>query len=257
VSELLELQRWFEHAVTGPEPEAERVECVLLPGPRLTARERLEVHRRGYVARLVECLEDDYPVLAETLGGAAFADVAAGYIASHPTNARFLDRYGAALSEHLRGARLGLAGPFLVDLAALEWAVVEAIHASEVSRSFPPLESVSLEAWATATFVGAPSVRLLRSDFPIDRYYQARRDGGRPALPSPEPSATLVQRRGFAVFRTDLGPVRADLLEALLAGETLELALDRACRAESAAPLVMDALREWVADGVFASISLG
>ena len=217
-------QTWFSDAVTGPEtaPDAARV---LTPGPRLTPAERLQIYRDGYRARLVDCLADDYAAVRYLLGEAAFEAIAHAYIDEHPSRSPNLNAFGRAMPAFLAG-RSGAAGPLALDVARLEWAIVEAIHAA----ASPPLtldrfEHMTPEQWATAVLVPAASVRLLRFAHPADAFYTSLREGERPIAPAPAPSATLVHRRGWVVWRTALSPAMAGLLEAIVSGVGLGAAL--------------------------------
>src|SRR5690349_1648350 len=83
---LGEVEAWMVRAITGADSEADRAAEVVTDGPRLEARERFEIYRFGYRARLVECLADDYPVLASVLGETAFESLCASYIERFPSS---------------------------------------------------------------------------------------------------------------------------------------------------------------------------
>ena len=95
---LREQQRAFARAVMErgavADREVGRIEDLLTAGPRLSALERLDIYRRGYGARLVECLADDYPVLQHALGDGPFEDLCRAYIAAHPTRGPSLNFFG-------------------------------------------------------------------------------------------------------------------------------------------------------------------
>ena len=84
---LRETQVWMVGAITGANADADArdVERFITPGPRMTAAERFEVYRSGYHARLVECLLDDYPVLAAMLGEEQFGALCRAYVDRHPS----------------------------------------------------------------------------------------------------------------------------------------------------------------------------
>ncbi|HEY8091020.1 MAG TPA: DNA-binding domain-containing protein, partial [Polyangiaceae bacterium] len=195
---LPETQRWFAGAVMN-DAELERTDELLTRGPRLDAAGRLHVYRHGYVARLVECLADDYPVLEHALGQQAFEALCRTYIARYPSTAPNLNAYGARLPSVCEG--------FAADLARLEWAMVEVIH----EPASPPvtmnaLAAVPPESWGAVRLVPSKALRLLAFDHPANDYYQAFRDDRSPALPAPSPSATVVYRSGHTVWRMGLTP---------------------------------------------------
>jgi hypothetical protein len=244
---LREEQLWFAGAVmTGAAHE--EADHRLTAGPKLGPRERLDVYRHAYVARLIECLADDYPVLKVALGDDAFDALCRDYIARFPSEAPSLNAYGRRMTEVCTG--------FGADLARLEWAIVEVIH--EPSRTPMTMESLAAvpeEAWAGAHLVASPALRLLTLEHPANDYFQAVRDGHTPAIPAPGASATVVYRSGLTVWRMSLTPPMHRVLAALVGRVPLEAAL---ALAEGEAPEEVSAwFREWVSSGLFVGVEVG
>lgn len=237
-------QRWFAGAVmTGA--ALEEAEHRLTAGPKLGPRERLDVYRRGYESRLVECLADDYPVLKVALGEEAFDALGRAYVARFPSEAPNLNAYGRHMPEVCSG--------FGADLARLEWAIVEVIHEpSATPMTMESLAAVPEEAWAGAHLVASRALRLLTLQHPANDYFQAVRDGQTPAIPGPEASATVVYRSGPTVWRMGLTPPMHRVLAALVGGEPLEAALSLA---EGEPPEQVTAwFREWISSGLFVGV---
>lgn len=253
-------------AITSPE-EPIGVDVVFSDGPRQTAVERLDVYRRGYRARLVECLDDDYPVLRDTLGVDRFEELCLAYVDRHRStspNLNFFGRHMAAFCRESPGLDENGGAVFLSELAALEWAVVEAVHA-EASE---PLDAARVrtlrpEEWSAVRFVPS-AVAVLRFRYPVNAYYQARRTGDAPDIPAAVPSATAVYRSGLTVWRMDLTPAMTRVLDALLSGRPLGEALGRIVVDEADGAAVKEAersvmiwFREWVSSGFFRDFSVG
>lgn len=264
---LADVEEWMVGAITSIE-DPRGVDAVVSDGPRQTASERFEVYRRGYRARLAECLADDYPVLAEVLGAESFEDLCLAYVDRHPSSSPNLNFFGRHMERFCRESQpLGAThdAAFLSELAALEWALVESIHA-EASE---PLDAARLQAlrpeeWSGVRFVPSGSVALLKFQFPVNAYYQARRTGGAPDAPDPGASATAVYRKGLTVWRMDLTPAMTRVLEALLGGVSLGDALGRIGVDETGDLAVKEAersvmiwFREWVAAGFFRDFFVG
>jgi hypothetical protein len=265
---LRELEERMIEAITGGEAAADDAALRITAGPALDARERLEIYRFGYKARLIECLDDDYPILARTLGEQAFERLAASYIEHYPSRSPSLNAFGKRMSEHLRDAELDEQVPprsFLAELAALEWALVEIIHAKEPPPfDLAALKAIPVDRWGTARLVRSEAVQVLHCEYPVNRYYQkARTDDALPPVPSPSPSATAVYRRSWRLWRMDLTPAMTRVLDALLAGTTIEESLgsigvdesDPAALAE-AERSVMVWFSEWMQGGFFGGIEL-
>jgi hypothetical protein len=244
---LRDEQLWFARAVmTGAAlDEADRR---LTAGPRLGPRERLDVYRRGYESRLVECLADDYPVLEVARGDEAFEALCRAYVARFPSVAPNLNAYGRHMPEMCAG--------FEADLARLEWAIVEVIH--EPSRAPMTMESLGAvpeETWPGAHLVASQALRLLTLEYPANDYFQAVRDGHAPAIPGPAASATVVYRSGLTVWRMGLTPPMHRVLAALVAGQPLEASLSLA---EGEPPEQVTAwFREWISSGLFVAVEPG
>jgi hypothetical protein len=261
-------QDWFGRAVMTPESHAlalteDEARQALTPGPRLSALERLDIYRRGYHARLIECLADDYPSLQHALGPGAFDDLCRVYIERHPSGSPSLNYFGRHMAElcrtELRASPVPFA--FCADLATLEWAIVEVIHApSSEPLTVEGLEHVPADKWGEARLVANTALRVLRFAYPINAYFQALRESQAPEVPGRKESATVVYRSGPRIWRMDLTGPMFEVLSALLAGETLGDSLGRVEETlgdldeQQTVERVMFWFREWVGSGLFVKV---
>jgi len=160
-------QEWFAAIVSTPQAEPAPVDegsakRLIKPSSTLTSAERIDIYRRGYHARLIECLIDDYPVLQDALGEDAFEALCRAYIAAHPSNGPSLNYFGRHMSEFCRTQPLPVPG-FAADLATLEWAIVLCIHAQTANAiDFADLSQVPPESWPGARFTLNPSLSILQ-----------------------------------------------------------------------------------------------
>ena len=238
-SQLESLQSWFFEVVTHPRGVSEALTQVAsrpalassspataIVDGRIKAVQRLEVYHRGYAARLVECLQDDYPVVLHALGEECFLQLAHGYIEEHPPKSASLNYYGALFPAYCDARDEPWRG-FAVDLCRLEWALVEAIHASaEPVLDVDALQDLAPEAWAEVQLVPSLALRVLHCAYPVDDYLQAVREEREVDLPEARASVVAVCRRERDLFRLSLTKARAKLLSALTSGLTLNQALD-------------------------------
>jgi hypothetical protein len=262
-------QEWFARAVMTPASEdqpagAPEAPLVLTPGPDLDALGRLEIYRHAYSARLVECLLDDYPTVSAALGEAAFEALCRRYVARHPSTSPNLNAFGRHMADLAKGEAFSVPATFVSDLAALEWAIVEVIHASSLEPLDPAaLGAIPPDCWGDATLVPTPALRLLRTAYPVNAYFQATREERHPSVPDARESFVAVCRSGPTVWRVDLSAASFDLLHALSAGRPLGASLDEACGALSgvdeseAAERVTGWFRDWVSSGLFSGVQLG
>lgn len=260
VETLREIQTWMVGAITGAEVEAIAPERVVTPSARMTAKDRLDVYRLAYKARLVECLADDFKVVSQMMGEAAFETLAHAYIDRFPSTSPNLNAYGRRMSAFIRESNL--ASPFASELAALEWAIVEVIHAA----SSPPLDLTELaslppEAWATARLVKCEAVQLFRFEHPVNAFFQSAMNDAMPAEePAPSPSFVVVYRTDATVWRMDLSAAMTRVLGPILDGATIGEALG-ALEAHGDPSEIEDASRslstwfgEWARSGLFTRV---
>jgi hypothetical protein len=271
---LRDVQVWTVGAITGADTDADAdtVARFVTAGPRLTATERFEIYRSGYHARLVECLLDDYPVLAAMLDNESegqFAALCRGSVDRHPSASPNLNGFGRHMASFCREAKVeGFPGfqalaRCAADLAALEWALVEVLHA----ETAPPLDIAALqalppEAWASARFVRSEGLRLLRFEYPVNALFTRNRlEDVIPDVPAPSPTAVAVYRKDMQLWRMDLTPAMLGVLDPLVAGKSLGEALE-VVEAECTDPDVLAQtganlmvwFREWVDAGFFTRI---
>jgi Putative DNA-binding domain len=218
------------------------------------------IYHDAYQARLVECLSDDYPALKYALGESAFDALCRAYIAQHPSRSPNLNSFGRHLSAFCR-AQSDARADFHADLAALEWAMVEVVHAAPAkSLSEATLAAIAPRDWPRACFAPSDIVRVFEFRYPVNAYFQAYNTDGEPSVPEPAWAATAVFRDGPTVWRMEMSAAMHALLVTLFAGVPLGDAIESLASAgrlgEREAPLVMQWFRDWVRYGFFSQISI-
>jgi len=273
---LRETQVWMVGAITGAEADApgHDLERFITPGPRMTASERFEIYRSGYHARLVECLLDDYPVLAAMLGSLgddAFDTLCRAYVDRHPSASPNLNGFGRHMASFCREGKVGCVPGFdalrvfASELATLEWSLVEVLHAETAAPlEIAALQALPPEAWARARFIRNPALHVFRFEYPVNAVFIANRiEEIVPEVLAPSPNAVAVYRKDMQLWRMDLTPAMLGVLEPLLAGKTLGEALE-AIEAAATDPEILAQtganlmvwFQEWVDAGFFTRIEL-
>jgi hypothetical protein len=299
---LDELQRWLQAVVTHPGGVTAGIESAdareqIAVGPRqvervvtrshsLTALERLEIYNRAYFARLLECLREEYSVLAAALGNDLFDSFAIGYLEANPSQSYTLSRLGEKFPEFLADTRPSAGGTsvtpsdsssvepapladwpeFMIDLARLERAINE-VFDGPGSEGQPLVDSARLSAitperWPEARLVCVPCLRVMRLRHAVSEYFTAIRRGEKPPIPHAAPGQLAILRRDYRVLRYALEPAQHELLQALLDGEPMGKAIERAAAVSPLADAQLaDALREWfrfwTAEGFFCDVVTG
>jgi hypothetical protein len=195
-----------------------------------------------------------------------FDALCADYITAHPSTNPNLVGFGKHFASFCR-SRTEAWSAFAAELSTLEWAMTEVVHAADApALDADALQSIPPEQWAAARFTPAATLRVLRFAYPTNVFFQAYRrqltDGGdMVAMPDAAPSATAVYRHDFTIWRMDLTPAMAGLLEALCEGATLGDALEAVeANVESPEALaeaernVMAWFGSWVSSGFFAKL---
>jgi hypothetical protein len=266
---------------------SEELGTVVASSRNLSAEERLGIYAHAYYARLLECLEDGFPVLARALGAEVFQSFAFEYLQLYPSRSYTLDRLGEDFPRFLEETRPDrdpadpLAGEgeapawpdFLIDLARLELAIVRVFDGPGVEGRplLRPedLETLGPERFAAARLTPVPCLKLLDFRYPVNAYYTAARraaaeegEGGAAEeilLPDPAPEHLALTRADFVVRRYPLTPTQRALLGALMEGATVGEAIAVAAEGaegeeEAFAAELREAFRLFAAWGFFQGV---
>lgn len=286
---LGQLQRWMQAVVMHSEgvldgiasEDARRqidvlpanVEQIVTRSRALTAVERLAIYHNAYHARLLECLREEFPVLAQALGEETFDAFAVDYLQRYPSRSYTLGQLGVHFARYLAETRptgeeegAGETWPdFLIDLATLEWTFNEVFDGPGVEDE-PLLDGDRLRAlppgrWPEVRLVPVCCLRLLALRFPAHDYFTSVRREGMAAAPEPCDTFLAVTRRDFVVRHYELSRPAYELLRALSAGTPVGPAV--AAVAENAGPdldhlarNLHDWFRRWAEEGFFQSAEL-
>lgn len=260
---LAQLQAWFLTAMTAPGGAVRGAQLASerhgLTQEQVLKRARggpapLHVHADGYVQRLLECLQADYPVLRKVMGDELFAFFARAYVWRHPSASPTLYDLGTnfadflAASQRAAGAQ-GDALRFAVELAQLERARSEAGRAPGLEKRPPTLLPSGLDlmlgkapAWRLA-----PCTRLLALSFPLCVFWQqaqAASDNAVPAQPDARPAYVAISRMHYRLAMQELQPWQFFCLQALADGAPLAQCARQAGQSSGRAPdeVLADAL---------------
>ena len=257
MSSLLKVQRGMRAALlagtAAPAPPT-------VIGGALAAAARVSIYRNNVLGNLTAALRLTFPAVERLVGAAFFAAAAAHFIAATPPASADLYEYGAAFPAFLAPFEPAQGLAYLPDVARLEWAVNQALHAP-FAPALPAaaLRGVPEQQQAALRFVAHPSLSLLALAHPAQTVWEAVlsedadvRASRLAAIDLSAPGDTLAVLHtadGLAVLR--LSPAAFGLARALIDGQVLADAL-ALVPPEEAAPL----LGGFIAHGFFGHYDL-
>ncbi len=285
---LLELQKWLKWVITDPRGVHDAIKN---PTPKIHAAERftpkdlnryirryteptptcfwqikdsvvmaredrLDIYAEGYFLRIVEALSEDFPQLERLLGQEAFHTLISDYLKEYPSQYTSLADVGGNLPNFLQGHNVSRNLPYIVDLAALEWAIVKAFYSENVERiALSKIAEISQDAWPNVKFKTHPSFQLLSSEWNVDLFWQC-------AVDEIEKDS---QVRSFAVLCvngnisvTAVEPVQAECIKLVVAGASLgqiSSALDERAQG-AAAGAIQGWFSNWIQSGLICDLYL-
>ena len=205
---------------------------------------------------LGEALAAAYPAVQRLVGVEFFAATARAYHAQEDTRSATLTRHGAGFADFLAAFPPVAHLPYLADVARLERAWLEALHAADGPTVDAARVMARLDGAEQLTFAPHPAARLVASQYPVVTIWQANQPGsapgaGREILDVPE--AALVTRPDLSVIVTPVDHATMVFAGALFAQATLARAY-AAAQSESAAFDIVGALAALLSSGSLSHI---
>jgi hypothetical protein len=170
---------------------------LVLPRGDQGPRERLSIYNEQYWFRLFTALQEDFPLLARSLGFWDFNRLVSAYLDTHPPRSPFLENLPDRFHDFIRGDA-GHPSPLHHQIVALELALLKTFHAP-ATDPFQPEDMVS-----AAPRLGAETVLRFQSGFSLfeeDWNLMALRMGG---LQATDAKPVPIACKGYwAVFRSE------------------------------------------------------
>jgi hypothetical protein len=221
-SPLRELQQDMQQHLLG---EDSRVTSAIVDAPPLAARDRLAIYRNAYQVRLIDALQDTYPILHGLLGDDMFMSLGQAYVASHPSVFRSIRWYGRELAQYMAHSP-PYDEPILAEVAQLEWTLAEVFDARDaepLGRS--ALSAVAPAAWGDLTFTFHPSLRRLKFKWNTAAVWKAMSADETPPrpIPSEAPVPWLLWRQNLQNYFRSVTGVESAALDSALRGRSFAM----------------------------------
>ena len=211
--------------------------------------DRLRVYAEAYFWRLFEVTADQFDITAWLAGPRRFHNFVTDYVLARPSRGPDVRQFAAGVPEALAAHDLARHRPGIEDIAAVQWAILQAVTAPDEPRlTAEALAQRPQAAWPTMRLQAVASAQLVpcRLDFTALHTAHAAEEAP-PDLPLQEPTSYLVWRRpDLNVYHRALEPTHARALAALLRADTFEAI----CNATASPQTAANWLREWLTDGL-------
>lgn len=176
MSSLDALQRGLCAAITGTAND-QFLEFVV--GDGMSPRSRLQIYRNHMMQSLTQSLMATYPVVCRLVSEGFFFYAADEFIRTALPKSPCLHEYGENFPDFLDRFPACQHLVYLGDVARLEWAINEALHAPDADTATQEKVSQLVGAgFSQITFKLHPSVRFARSKWPIETIWQSNQDEG-------------------------------------------------------------------------------
>jgi len=192
--------------------------------------DRLDVYRNNVAVGFIAALQQSFPVTARLVGDEFFRAMARAYWPHHLPTSSVLLRWGDDFPDFIATFAPAESVPYLADVARLEAAWTRSYHSREAIPLDPSLLChLTPSEFGQARLAFHPSVRLVRSQFPIAAIWAAHQ-AGEDVKPIAHwrPEDVLAVRPGSEVLLHCLPASSARFVMSLLRGRTISDAAEDA-----------------------------
>jgi hypothetical protein len=156
---------------------------------------RLNIYRDAYYLRLIEVLQQDYPVLQALLGEEQFEQACRNYIDQHPSQYKSVRWFGIKFSDFLQD---DAKAPYLVEAAKFEWLLTESFDAADASSvTVEIMQTIPFNQWPEMRFKLHPSFRTLMLDWNVVSIWKSFKEGKKMISPQrlKQPASWIIWRK--------------------------------------------------------------
>ncbi|MEE9492910.1 MAG: DNA-binding domain-containing protein [Gammaproteobacteria bacterium] len=221
---------------------------------------RLNIYQNAYQLRLKDALETDHEILGIYLGDELFDKMAAGYIATHPSQHISLRQFANNLPDYLASSPPFSDHPVLTEIAAFERRLLDVFDAAETDRlDISALQTLPPTDWPTMKLRFHASVQLFLADWNSVECWKAIKEQQHPPQAERQTDSNWLLWRGnerVSEFRP-LDIEEFEYLSMLIGGESFadlcELILSRHDASEVSS-IGLQYLSRWFEQGIISAI---
>lgn len=206
MAKLAELQSIFNQAVFDNDSDSDALKAMscFIEAGSIPADERMSIYRNSVYGCLINgALKKTFPATLNLLGEAFFSKMAEHYVDTHASENADIAVFGKGLPAFLQTFEPVQYIPYIAEVAKLEWLCHEAfVAADKAIFDIDAFGQLSASDRTKVVFYLAPDVKLIESDFPIDKIWQygiKNDDSQAPPKLASGPFYCMVHRRDYRV----------------------------------------------------------
>lgn len=206
----MKLQQLQQNFIALLHNQANAIGAGVIVGGRIDVATRLHIYHHGYRARLLEVLQDVFEHTWGYLGDDAFNTQARGFIETHPSAHRTLNRYGDGFPNYLASQFPNDAE--IAEIAQLDWMMRCAFDGANARPlTIADLAVVAPAQWAHLGFKFHPTLTLHTFSHNAASIWDALDHNQ-----TPPPAQALAEIATIVVWRRDVRPhfMTVDTLQA-------------------------------------------
>lgn len=200
--------------------KASSLETLVHHSEKLSAQEHIAIYQRSYIARLRNCMSQQFSALEYALGEDIFCAFADDYLASTPSYNYNLALLGKHFSDYLEENRPDAAEEkkedwidFIIELAKFEYAI-GVIFEEKAEEGY---QLADLNADENSLQL-VPICELFKFQFPVRKFYSDFKNEKKPSLPFEKESYCVVVRHNFKLAVYDVHKEQYEFLHSLKNG---------------------------------------
>ncbi|HEY0427357.1 MAG TPA: DNA-binding domain-containing protein [Pyrinomonadaceae bacterium] len=221
---LAQMQNWMQSNLIRPDGQIQSTnpEALINASSRLNAARHLNIYRQSYIARLRECMKNQFSALAYALGEDLFQMFADQYLDAFPSASYTLNDLGGKFPDFLEETRPDAEQEekeswidFIIELARFEY-TLSVIFEGEADAAKPAQDATPDEELKLA-----PLSHIFYHRYPVCLYYLNVTRKTAPELPFEEDSYCAVTRNNYRLSLLEIKPAQYHFLERLRQGDSI------------------------------------
>ena len=248
MTELANIQRWLTAIIVKPGTLNDKIRLadehyqlknteVVQPSSRLTSAQKIEIYARGYILRLMECMEAEYPALCHLLGEELFHTFVRAYLIEQPSTSPDLYDLGKNFAAFLKASQpknVESAQEFdlPVELAMLERSLAEISRVKGLEGITSNIDHHNgvLYLFDTTNILASPGLILLKLNWPLANYVKAVYKNHETEIPEKQDSYLAISRSHYRISFQEIEQWQWCFLQALQGAGNYTAAVNMAAK---------------------------